>query len=312
MKIINLLNRQPPAAAPATGELELRSHDPAYLRLRLTHLDDTEATYQAERRPLAERVDQLQADLVNPDQAIVASAKESITNDLKMTVEDFNVLMVVRAKSANLEAAQQPTAEEWDKTYALLTAASKKKHRYPDWLAQETQPDLSVYWKVLKARLPRWRASHEARQAWQQALTMRSQPPLIDPDLLRPNDLVKTEITEPPYSFWKARTVWVKDRLTKLRTLRETAATPLAGLDTMLTDEDTLEMPVVGLRVSDLLALAEQREQGAEQLGLDHLHQRQRRALYARSLARPGPRRSCRRQREDRSDRRCNRAGDSR
>jgi Tc toxin complex TcA C-terminal TcB-binding domain len=212
--------------------------------------------------PLQHDLDQLQANLADLDQTVVDSAKETITNDLRMTVEDFSFLMLVRTKSANSETSQQPTAEEWNKTYGVLNTAHKQKHTYPVWLTQETQPDLSPYWKILKARLPRWRASFEARQTWQQTLMMRSQPPLIDPDLLEPNDIVKTEITEPPYSLWKARTIWVKDRLAEVRTLRESAATSLAGLGAVLTDEAALEMPVVGLDVAELLALEDQRQQG--------------------------------------------------
>ncbi|MGK7905772.1 MAG: neuraminidase-like domain-containing protein [Synechococcus sp.] len=60
-----------------------------------------------------------------------------------------------------------------------------------------------TYWQTLKARLPKWRAPMESRQAWQQALKVRSQPPAIDPDMLTTN-----EYFQPSHSGEKAKNIW--------------------------------------------------------------------------------------------------------
>jgi hypothetical protein len=205
-------------------------------------------------------LDQLRTDLLSDNEASVASAEEAIQTDFRLSIEDFNLLMAARERDATPGAS--PSSEELNQVYAILTVARKKKHRYPDWLLEETQPAVNTYWKISKARLPRWRARAEARQAWQQAIRSRSKAPLIDPDVLGPLDLNRTSITDPPFSIWRERKLWVQDQLAGLRTLREAALTPIEGLDSMLTDQATLDMPVLGVAAVDLVALKEQRDAG--------------------------------------------------
>lgn len=212
--------------------------------------------------PLQHDLDQLQADLLSGDETLAAEAEAAILNDLHLAVEDFNLLMVVRAKDADPDPETQPAAGEWEKVYTLLTGAGKQKHRYPGWLLEETEPELDRYWKILKARLPRWRAGQEARQAWQQALLARSKAPLIDPDLLGPLDIDRTSITEPPYSLWKERKQFIQQWLAALQELREAAATPLDGLDAMLAEEALPGAPTLGLSIAGLVDLAGQQDQG--------------------------------------------------
>lgn len=219
--------------------------------------------HPASGNPLQHDLDRLRADLVSTDEAIVAAVREAVSIDLQLTVDEFALLMTVLTKASSNDSVGQPKADEWNKTYALLNGAHKRKHLYPQWLTEENQLELDAYWKILKARLPRWRTSSEARQAWQQALQTRSQAPIIDPDLLGPEDIIKTQgALLPPFSLWKERKQWVSTQLQRLRDLREQAATPRAGLDAMLTDEATLAMPVLGLGSADLRSLANQRERG--------------------------------------------------
>lgn len=204
--------------------------------------------------PLPHDLITLKDNLGNSDPAVVADAEEKIKNDLFMTVDDFTRLMEIKAKADQPDPANKPTAEEWAEVYAILTTAQKVKREFPEWIAGEQQEMQLVYWKALKAKLPRWRASAEGRLAWQQALLVRSSAPIIDPDVIGTSHL-RDPFPGVVYDFWNSRNDWVNDQLSELKTDREAESTPLAGLDMILDD-------ALGIDASDLIELAEQENQG--------------------------------------------------
>jgi len=133
-------------------------------------------------------VDELYSNLKN--EIDVEKTKNRIISDLYMTVEDFKRLMSIKAKTDDHDPAKKPTATEWGEVYEILTQAQKKKREYPNWIHEESDPTTGVtYWSALKAKFPRWRASREVRQDWQQKVEFRSQPPLIDIDIIDEYDL---------------------------------------------------------------------------------------------------------------------------
>jgi hypothetical protein len=216
--------------------------------------------------PLPHDLDTLQADLSSPDPSTVESAREAIETDLHMTVEDFSLLILVRGKATSDDPDEEPTPSELDRVYTLLQRAHKVSQLYPQWLTVEAETtDESdrgmdvAYWRAIKARLPLWRASTEARQAWHQALAIRSQPPLIDPDR---NQTAEMVFGQPSFDIMRDRLDLVKDREDRLGDIQNSAATPRDAIETMLTDSVGLEMPTLGATVDDLFALSEQQRRG--------------------------------------------------
>jgi hypothetical protein len=210
--------------------------------------------------PLQHDLVALRSDLTSSNAATVASATEKIVRDLHLTIESVNRLMTMKEQAAPA-SPRPPTAVHWAELYALLTAAHKVKHLYPLWVGEENTAGLSAaYWRAVKARLPRARVTVEERQEWEQALRVRSRPPVIDPDLIdstRFNGLA----AKPAFTIWQARRDWVSD------TIADMAGEPttLAGLDTIV--EDT-----IGVSLGDLLDLDARRKEGeAIQPRLDQL-----------------------------------------
>jgi hypothetical protein len=111
-----------------------------------------------------------------------------------------------------------------------------------------------MYWDALKASLPRWRAGTEKRQGWQQALNLRSQPPVIDPDVMGPVDL-KNPISGKAFEVWQARQKWLKDQSTTLEQMRQAEASELAGLDKILES-------AIGLSAIDMVTLRDNQRKG--------------------------------------------------
>ena len=219
----------------------------AMLRMALGH--------PAPGNPLQHDLDKLKTRLGSPDDTLRGQATKQIETDLHLTVEGFDRLMEIRSSNDQPDLAKKPTAAEWAELFAILTPARKVKHEYPAWAAEETTVGL-VYWKAIKARLPRWRASSESRQAWLQALRARSQPPVIDPAVVGADDLRHVTPGDPEFDVWKERNERITVLHKKLKTARE-AEDPdtLAGLDQIIRD-------TLGIEPADWVALDQERQAG--------------------------------------------------
>ncbi|MBE9534080.1 MAG: SMP-30/gluconolactonase/LRE family protein, partial [Proteobacteria bacterium] len=173
--------------------------------------------------PLPHNLAELNENLKSGDSERVNEATIKITNDLFMTVNDFTRLMEIKDKYADPNTLEKPAEKEWAEVTTILTQAQKAKREYPNWKEEEQDNDI-VFWSALKAKLPRWLASQEARQQWLQALRNRSQAPIIDPDVIGEDDLKNLIDDDPAYEILEARRNWVRDQLDAL----EMAATWLS------------------------------------------------------------------------------------
>ena len=124
---------------------------------------------QALGSPLPVDLDQTLTDLASTDPNVSGPAETAVQASLHMSVEDFRMLMAVRAKDAETDPYRRPTAAEYADVYHLLVTAQKQRVRYPAWTMAETQASLE-YWQARKASLPRWRGSADARTDWQRVL----------------------------------------------------------------------------------------------------------------------------------------------
>lgn len=216
----------------------------AMLKLAIGHPDPG--------NPLQHDLTTLKTELSNPDPAVIASATTKIINDLHLTLDSFKRLLAIKAKHDDPDPAKKPTAAEWAELYAILTPARKIKHEFPVWINEEENPLTGVfYWNALKAKLPRWRSSGEARQLWQQALRNHSQSAIIDPDLIGPGDLKKAAPGDPAFDLWKAREGEISTQLAQLAAAPKT----LVGLDTIF-------QSILGISVAQFLAIAADQEKG--------------------------------------------------
>jgi hypothetical protein len=183
------------------------------------------ATWQQELRILEDERN-------SGDATRVSSAEAKIAADLAMTVEDFGRLMGAKDK---LDHSNQPTPAEWSGIYDILTTSRKVMKEFPGWLAEEQDPATGVsYWSGLKARLPSWRTSAEARLAWRRSLLLAMQPPAIDPDVVARADLRSPVMGDPAFEIWRSRRAWLETVMSGLDASRSASTTPLAGFDAVV------------------------------------------------------------------------------
>jgi hypothetical protein len=188
------------------------------------------------------------------DPGLDPAAKTQLLAPLYLSEGTFRRLMEIGAKP-------EPTADEWAEALAILTDARKAKVLYPTWHSDEgifwTTPEHALlYWRVWKAKLPRWRASAEERQAWQQALRTRSGPPIVDPDVIG-KEFLRDPLSGAALAVWNARRDWVDTQLTNLKHTREQAATAVDGFGTIV-------QQTVSIAADQLDELVAQRKAGED------------------------------------------------
>ncbi|MPZ79747.1 MAG: hypothetical protein GEV28_04845 [Actinophytocola sp.] len=195
----------------------------------------------------------LQGDLASTDPATVAAATETIQTDFGLSIEDFQFLLAVHARTQSSDPDAQPTAEEWARVETALTSAQKQRKEYPVWVTAEQHATTGVtYWQARKAALPEWRPGAAGRAQWQQALATRSEPPIIDPDLIGPKDL-EHPASGLVYQTWKSRHDTVNDWIAELEAEGET----LAALQSIV-------LSTLGVPLDDLSTLDESHAAGED------------------------------------------------
>jgi len=203
----------------------------------------------ASGNPLQHDLDNLIINLNSLDEGVRGTATIQIETDLHLSIENFKRLMVIKSANDQADPAKKPTAAQWAEVFAMLMPAHKIMHLYPQWVQEENTTGL-IYWKALKARLPLWRASLEDRLVWQQALRVRSQPPLIHPTVVQAGDLQRVTPGDAAFDIWKARYNQVITWHDAMKSTREAAPNALGGLDKII--QDTFEIEPADLESLDL------------------------------------------------------------
>mgnify|MGYP000406886663 CR=1 FL=1 len=237
--------------------------------------------------PWPEVVKKLGIALESPDSALQAQVTAAVETILFMDLDQFSTLMNIQKKVSEgvSDPLNRPTSTEWDDLYKLLTSVKKQRVFYKEWGEEEDQPDINGEpflnsWRARKTRLPRWRASSEIRQKWQQTLRVRSKTPIIDPDNLDAEFIADPFIDNDPYDFWLSRFDILEGKITLLNESRSQSGTDLeTWIGKRLTDEDIesadqIDIHALGMEPGEMDLLNEALENGEDvtkrldQLGL--------------------------------------------
>ncbi|MCK6693441.1 MAG: hypothetical protein L6Q97_15255, partial [Thermoanaerobaculia bacterium] len=207
-------------------------------------------------RPLPLDLDQTATDLNSSDTVISETAKTAIRSQLYLSEDQFLRLMAIRAKENQPLVAGKPSAAEYKELNTLLTAAYKRRIKYPVWKSEENSDGL-VYWRAFKSKLPGWRAAAEARTVWQQALRLRMRAPIIDPDLISSSHLHRPWTQDDKAgTLWRDRTQAIKQKWNDLKSKRETAG-PIPGFENIISES-------LGITIVELRKIDEERKKGID------------------------------------------------
>ncbi|MBV6447992.1 neuraminidase-like domain-containing protein [Nitrosomonas sp.] len=191
----------------------------------------------------------------------VEAAKFRIKDDLNLTIESFNRLMVIYDKNKAWQSDhenEKVTDAEWQEIRSILVQAQKIK-LFTAWRDDERISDIELspkhFWISLKSprddELPLWRSSFESRQLWQDALRSRSQPSVIDPDIIDQGDLKDPVAGNVAFDLMQEREGAIANKLSWLQTQSKT----LSGLEASFQE-------IIGLQVTGFLDIARTQDQG--------------------------------------------------
>jgi len=130
--------------------------------------------------------------------AVVVAARAFITDELRMTEQDFSGLMGYFDRLSS--QGYHPTGVDRAVYHPMLVRAYKLRRLYPVWKQEESAMG---FHRLRKAQLPAWRTSVRLRGQWQDALRFRSSIPSIDPDRVRAEDF--KSYNSDAFSIWGAR-----------------------------------------------------------------------------------------------------------
>ena len=185
----------------------------------------------------------------------IDQAKATITNELHLTIESFTRLMAIKAK---IDGNQPVTSGELQELFAILVEAEKVQ-QFPSWITEEQAKNIVLgpdqFWIALKEPgLIPWLATTEARQAWQQALLIRSQPPVIDPDVIGQRDFKNPGLGDLAYTIWQNRSNQISQQLTNWSN----------QVGNQPGNIDALIASVMGTTATDLVDIATRRTKGQD------------------------------------------------
>lgn len=187
------------------------------------------------------------------------AAKKKVEAELSLSVEDFTLLMGIFNRMD--QQGYQPNSEDRAYYVPLLVSAYKRLRLYPIWSAEE-----SSYqgYRLRKAALPKWRASAQQRQAWQDALRRRGSIPVIDPDRVFAEDFltyVSTESGYESYATWNTRRTELADLLEDITDITDAndltqlqeRITAVLGLTDFADYQEVLDLEEMGINVKSRL-----------------------------------------------------------
>ncbi|MBL7799852.1 MAG: hypothetical protein JNL95_03925 [Chitinophagales bacterium] len=139
----------------------------------------------------------------------VDEARRNIETQLFLNEEDFRVVMQLKARQ---NTSNPPSLDEYQKLYGILAKSYKRRVLYPQWVLDEGvfvqgSPAVYEHWRVTKAKLTKWRTSTNLRVEWQNALIARNTAPVVEPDLVFPEDF--SNYNSPAYNLWSQRRSFV-------------------------------------------------------------------------------------------------------
>lgn len=153
-------------------------------------------------------------DFATGDRASVERARQTLANDLALSVDGFRRLLEIQQKDRLWESHPshvRVSDEEWQDVASLLVQATKVRFFQP-WRDEEQLAQIEFGPPEF------WFPEREPEEgAWPPT---RPQP-LVDPELVAPRDLPDTEAGERAVELWRARRAELDLIAIRLRTLRE-------------------------------------------------------------------------------------------
>jgi hypothetical protein len=142
--------------------------------------------------------------LAGLDSTTPSAALALVETQLLLTEAEFREVAKVMISE---EDGNHPSDAEYEALAKILVNAWRRKQ----WDTWEGLESFGYYWQARKQKLPTWRSSTALRRQWIEGLAFHSRTPMVDPDLIKPGDIVNPEfnnnavLDNPAYVLWRSR-----------------------------------------------------------------------------------------------------------
>jgi hypothetical protein len=161
-------------------------------------------------------------DFESTDPFRIHKAETNLWEAFRLTGEDFGIILPIKLAYEAEDPVNVPSTKELKTAVELLTSGYKRLQLYGDdsagWIEQEVTGsfpggDPVKYYNVRKMQMPAYRGSFSNRSEWQRTLEDWNRTPVIQPDIVPPeniNEFINGAIV---HDIWVAR----KDDIDALR-----------------------------------------------------------------------------------------------
>ena len=164
-------------------------------------------------------LDDLMNDLTGVDAFKQKLATDTIWNAFAITRDDFIAIIDVKNAYESPNPSLAPSVTLMDKAVALLVSGYKRKQFYAAWISAETVTGSEVYYyNVFHLKLAPGRTDSADRKDWQRTLAAWNRQPIVQPDLVPPENIKDFVTANWVYTAWN-------DRNTALISANSTLAT---------------------------------------------------------------------------------------
>jgi hypothetical protein len=155
-------------------------------------------------------------DLNGPDVIKQKQAADVSWDAFRIGADDMRSFAIVKAAYELDDPLLAPSEADVEKTLHMLVTAYKCKRLYADplgggWIEEEITGSFSggtgyvYYYDVVAMNWPAARANRNDRSEWQRTLASWNKYPIIQPDIVPPENILEFKSGEPVYDTWNAR-----------------------------------------------------------------------------------------------------------
>lgn len=200
-------------------------------------------------------------DFESTDAFRIHKAETNLWEAFGITGEDFSIILPIKRAYEAEDPVNIPTTKELKTAVQLLTSGYKRIQLYGDdtagWIEEEVTgsfPDGNPvkYYNVMKMQMPAYRGSFSNRSEWQRTLEGWNRTPVIQPDIVPPeniNDFINGEIV---HDIWVVRKGDIDTLRNDIAALFNDGITPdsdlldnyklLLAMAIARTDDDTIDV----------------------------------------------------------------------
>lgn len=205
----------------------------------LNHINTGDKNTDYDLEPEYEDLEELIEDFESTDEFSIHKAETVLWRAFGLSGDDFRIILPMKVAYEANDPVNVPSSKELKTAVQLLTSGYKRIQLYGDdtagWIYDEVTgsfPDGNPvkYYNVMKMRMPAQRGSYSRRSEWQRTLRDWNRTPVIQPDIVPPENINEFVSGEKVHDIWVNRKIDLDTLRSNIEILFNDTITPDADL----------------------------------------------------------------------------------